>query len=87
MKEIKKLQIGKNKLTAEFIEQTRNIFKNEKAIKVALLKSSTRNREEAKEIGDKLIDALGENYIYRLIGYTLVVKKLRKARIKKSKKF
>jgi len=77
MKEIKRIQVGKNGLTEGLVNQLKNMFAKEKAIKVTLLKSATRDKKEAKEIADKLITSLGGRYQYTLIGYTLVVKKKR----------
>lgn len=80
MKPIFHLQVGKNGLTDGVIEQARKMLEKEKAIKVTLLKSSTRDRKEAKEIADKLASSLGDKFQYRLIGYTIVLKKHRKKR-------
>jgi len=77
MKEIKQLQIGKNKLTQALIDQAKKMFEKEKAIKVVLLQSATRDKKEAKEMAEKLIAGLGEHFQYTLIGYTLIVKKKR----------
>lgn len=78
MKPIMHLQVGKNGLTLGVIEQARKMLEKEKAIKVTLLKSSTRDKKEAKDLADKLISGLGERFQYHLIGYTLIVKKYRK---------
>ncbi len=78
MRPIKKLQIGKSGLTEQFIGQVKNIFKNETMIKVTLLHSSTRNKVEAIKIAETIIDKLGKNYTFKLIGYTLTLKKWRK---------
>jgi RNA-binding protein YhbY len=78
MKPIKHLQVGKKGMTESVIEQARKMLEKEKAIKVTILKSATRDRKEAKEIADKLASRLGEKFQYRLIGYTIVLKKHRK---------
>lgn len=78
MKPIIRLQIGKNGLTDNFISQAKAIFEHEKAIKISLLKSATRNKEEAMKIGNELVGKLGSGAKYKLIGYTLVVKRGRK---------
>jgi len=77
---MKRLQIGKNGLTEAFIEQVKSIFKEEKIIKISILPAATRDREEAKKIAEQLINALGRNYTYKLIGYTLTVRKWRKVK-------
>jgi RNA-binding protein YhbY len=78
MKPIKHLQIGKNGLTLNVVEQARKMLEKEKAIKITILKSATRDRKEAKELAEKLAFALGSNFQYRLIGYTIVLKRYRK---------
>jgi len=73
-----KLQIGKNGLTEGFIAQVKKSFENEEMIKVAILKSACRDKKEAAEICLKLADALGKNYVYRLVGYVCTIHKFRK---------
>ena len=79
---MKNLQIGKNGLTEGFIEQTKKLFVSNERLRISILKSACRDKKEADEICKKLIDSLGKNYTYRLIGYTLIVQKWRKMRIK-----
>lgn len=74
------LQIGKNGLTAEFISGLKNVFKNNENVRVSVLKSATRDRSELKEISAKILAELGKNYTCNIIGYTLVLRKWRKAR-------
>lgn len=78
MKQIKKLQIGKNGLTPAFIEQVKSIFESETLIKVSILKSACRDKKDAEKIGDELVNALGKKYGYKLIGYVLTIIKYRK---------
>lgn len=76
--EIKKLQIGKKGLTPEFTEQLKRIFENEQMLKIAILKSACRDKKEAEKMAESLMESLGKNYTYRLVGYTLTVRKWRK---------
>ena len=55
MKAIKKLQIGKNGLTPEFIEQVKSVFENGKLVKISILKSACRDKKDAEKIGKELI--------------------------------
>lgn len=73
-----KLQIGKNGLTDAFIEQVRRISENEEMMKITILKSACRDKKEADEMCKKLVDALGKNFVYRLIGYVCTLHKFRK---------
>jgi len=81
MKPIKHIQLGKNGLTDGFVEQARKMLEKDKAIKITILKSATRDRKEAKEISEKLALSLGPTYQFRLIGYTIVLKKFRKKQV------
>ena len=76
------LQIGKNKLTKEFIENLKILFKtktNESA-RIYLLPSSTRDKVEMKRWAEEILASLGKNFTYKIIGYTIVLRKWRKAR-------
>lgn len=78
VKQLKRLQIGKNGLTDAFVEQVRTFFKNETLLKISILKSACRDKDEARKIGDELVGKLGKNFNYRLIGYVLTIKKFRR---------
>jgi len=80
MKQIKRLQIGKNGLSSAFIEQVRSIFEKEKMIKISILKSACRDKKDAEKMGKDLVEALGPKYNFKLVGYVLTVIKLRKER-------
>lgn len=78
MKPIKRLQIGKRGLNEAFVEQVRDLFKDEEIIKISILKSACRNKPGAVKIAEELVDALGKNFVYRIVGYVLTVRKFRK---------
>ena len=78
MKPIKKIQLGKKGLTPEFIEQVRKIFEKESLLKISILKSACRNKQDAIKIADNLKNSLGKKFNYRLIGYTITLMKFRK---------
>jgi len=73
------LQIGKNKLTQNFIETLKNYFKKHEYVKISVLKSCCRNRQELEKIAEEILGELGRAYTARIIGYTIVIKKWRKA--------
>ena len=79
MKQIKRLQLGKNGLTDAFIDQVKSIFESETLIKISILKAACRDKKDADKIGRDLVDALGVKYDYKLVGYVLTVVKYRKA--------
>ena len=76
--QIIQIQVGKNGLTEGIIEQIKKAFKDEEIIKVSILKSACRDKKEAKEIADKIIEALGKNFTARLIGYVVTINKFRR---------
>ena len=78
MEKIGNMNLGKNGITANFIETLKSHFKNHKNIKISVLKSATRNREELRKNAEEILDKLGKNYTARVIGFTIVVKKWRK---------
>lgn len=78
MKPIKQLQMGKAGLSEAFVEQVRNIFEAEKMVKISILKSACRDRDEARKIGEDLVEALGPKFGFKLVGYVLTVTKFRK---------
>ena len=78
MKQIKRLQMGKNGLSDSFVEQVESIFENETLIKISILKSACRDKSEADKIAKKLIEKLGRKYDYKLVGYVLTIVKYRK---------
>ena len=78
MKPIKQLQLGKAGLSDAFIEQVQSIFKNEKALKISILKSACRDKDDAKRIGEELVEKLGTKFGFKLIGYVMTIVKFRK---------
>jgi len=78
VKPIKRLQIGKKGLTPAFIEQVKNVFENERVLKISILKSVCRDKKQAEEIGRSLVENLGDKFDYKLVGYVLTIIRFRK---------
>jgi len=76
-----KLQIGKKGLTPEFIDTLKHYFLQTQSIRVSILSSATRDRTIAKAWVEEILSKLGPNYRANLIGYTIVLRKTRKARV------
>ncbi len=74
------LQIGKNGLTPGFFEILENTFKERENVKVHFLKSAGHDKNKVKEMTDQIIERLGKKYTYRILGFTIFLKKWRKAR-------
>lgn len=75
-----KFQIGKNGLTDNFIEVLKTAFKTRNRITIVVLKNAGHEKENVKEIADKIVDSLGENYNYRIVGFTIFLKKFKKSK-------
>ncbi|MAG11015.1 hypothetical protein CMI44_01750 [Candidatus Pacearchaeota archaeon] len=71
-------QIGKNRITENFIKTIENHFKKNKVVRIKVLRSACRDRDELKKIKDSLLKKLGRAYSARIIGYVIVLRKLRK---------
>ena len=69
------MQLGKNKVTENFIETLRSHFKNHKNVKVSVLKSATRRRDELEKISEDILEGLGRNYTAKRLGFTIFLKK------------
>ena len=80
MARIGQSQLGKQGLTDNFLQTLENHFKKFNVVKISVLKACCRDREELKEIEKKILDYLGNKFTSRTIGYTLTVKKWRKAK-------
>ena len=78
MATIANVQIGKNGITENFLETLKNYFKNHQNVKISVLKSATRNREELKKISEKIIESMGKNFTARIIGLMIGVNEWRK---------
>ncbi|MFA5485074.1 MAG: YhbY family RNA-binding protein [Candidatus Pacearchaeota archaeon] len=78
VKPVKKLQLGKRGITPEFVDQLKIIFQKQKIIRINLLKSACRDKEQKTELAEELVKNLGSNYKYKIIGYVIVLLKFRK---------
>lgn len=72
---IRQLQLGKKGLTKEFLETLKKHFEKAKMLKISVLKSCCRDKQELKKIEKNLLKNLGENYRSRIVGYTINIKK------------
>jgi len=73
-----KLQLGKKGLTSEFIKNLKRVLNNTENVRISLLKTSTRDKEKVREWAKEIIKNLGKNFTYKIIGYTIILKKWRK---------
>jgi RNA-binding protein YhbY len=78
MQIIRQIQLGKNGLTDSFIGNLKHHFDTCKNVKISVLRSCCRDREELKKIADEILEKLGKTYTVKIIGYTIIVKKWRR---------
>jgi len=78
VKPVKKIQLGKKGITLEFIDQIKTIFQKQKILRINLLKSACRDKEQKIEFAEEIVKNLGSNYKYKIIGYVIVILKFRK---------
>ena len=80
MKRSVTFQIGKNGFKESFIQTLESAFIERENIKVIVLKSAGHTREKIQEIADKIVEKLGKKYTYKILGFTIFLKKWRKER-------
>ena len=74
------INIGKNGLNYGSITAIKNAFKNRENIKVSVLKAAGHTKENIKKIAEEIINNLGKNYTYKIVGFVISIKKWRKAK-------
>ena len=76
------IQLGKKGLTSEFLEDLKQRFERyqNKSIKIHVLKSARESKQDVKEYAEKIVDFLGDKFTYKIIGFSIFLKKWRKAR-------
>ncbi|MBS3084999.1 hypothetical protein J4411_03765 [Candidatus Pacearchaeota archaeon] len=79
---IREVQLGKSGITENFIGMLKVHFSNCRTVKVTVLKSVRKNRDELKKFSDELLKHLGPNYTSKIIGFKIILKKWRQPRIK-----
>jgi RNA-binding protein YhbY len=72
------LQIGKQKITPNFLKTLQKTFENKQTVKISVLKSARESKADVKKYSEKILEKLGDNYTARVIGFTIVLKKWRK---------
>ena len=73
------LQLGKNGVTHEFLVTLKSHFENHDNVRLSVLKSATRDRAELQKITDEILDKLGKNYTAKVIGFTIALRRWRRA--------
>lgn len=74
------IQLGKQGITENFIITLKHHFNRHNNVKVHVLKSAERKKEKIKMYREEILEKLGKNYTAKIIGFTIFIKKWRKAR-------
>lgn len=74
------VQLGKKGITENFIECLKCYFQTRENIRISVLKSAGHEREKVRQYSEEILDKLGKNYTAKIIGFTIAVKKWRKAK-------
>ena len=77
------MQLGKNGITDNFIKTLKNGFTFHENVRISVLKSAGREKRKVKEYEEEILNKMGNRYTARKIGFTIVIKKWRKAPVKK----
>jgi len=77
---ISKLQLGKQGLTDNFIQTLKSHFEKHENVKISVLKNAGHEKVKVREYSEEILKKLGEYYTAKTIGFTINVKKWRKAR-------
>ena len=76
------IQLGKKGITQEFIkdiEKRLDKYRNA-TIKISVLKSARESKADVKKYAEEIIEKLGSKYTARTLGFSIFLKKWRKAR-------
>ena len=80
--DIASVQIGKQGLTKGMIDLLEKMFQTHELVKIAVLKSATRNRDElrkiAREICSELMKRFKKEFTFRIVGFTIFIRKWRR---------
>jgi RNA-binding protein YhbY len=77
---IREIQLGKNGITDNFIENLRSYFEKVRTVKVSVLPSARESKQDVKKYAEILLEKLGVYYTSKIVGFTITLKKWRKPR-------
>lgn len=74
-----KIQLGKNRITENFMETLKAHFKNHENVKISVLKGAGHDRIAVRAYAEEILEKLGRNYTAKVVGFTISLKKWRRA--------
>lgn len=76
-------QLGKQGLTDNFVATLQNHFKKHSHVRISVLQSArpegVEGKQQVKKYSEELLEKLGKNFTAKIIGFTIIIKKWRKA--------
>jgi RNA-binding protein YhbY len=74
------MQLGKNGLTKELLEEIKKRFENRevKNLKISVLKSARESKADVKKYAEEIALFLGKKFTYKVMGFSIFLKKWRK---------
>lgn len=72
------MQLGKNGISANFLETLKLKFQKNDCVRLSVLKSARDEKSKMKEYAEKILESLGKNYTARIIGFKIILKKWRR---------
>lgn len=79
------MQIGKQGITDNFIQTLQNAFKTHYTIRISALQSSGRDKDSIVKMADDMVSRLQGNFDYRILGFTIIMKKQSNTSMRKRK--
>lgn len=73
------IQIGKQGISENFISTLEGMFKTHENVRVCVLKSAGHDKESVKKMTEDILGKLGDKYTAKIVGFTIFVKKWRRA--------
>jgi len=76
------MQLGKNGLSQNFLDEIKTRFekKGVENIKISVLKNARGSKDDVKKYAEEILEFLGDKFTYKVVGFSIFLKKWRKAR-------
>lgn len=76
------MQLGKNGLTKELLKEIKKRFERPeiKNMKISVLRSARESKADVKEYAEEIVSFLGKKFTYKVMGFSIFLKKWRRAR-------
>ena len=79
MPKLSEIQLGKQGITHNFIDTLKDNFRRHDQVRVRVLKSARDDKDTVKKYSEQILKKLENNYTAKILGFTIILKKWRKA--------